>query len=172
MAVQQEFVDAFGAARRSAVHLEMRDSYAVDEETGQYAAWKAGNRDLDPDSEYWAPWTNLVRDAVGRGVVVRRARIVSEPASAYVRFEHSGTPVNIAAGELVRWLPRRDSIGIAVPTADYWVFDDTTVLLNHFTGDGGWDGIETRTDPAVVKLCAEAFESVWDRATPHADYPL
>ncbi|MFG3049848.1 DUF6879 family protein [Kitasatospora sp. NPDC048239] len=29
---------------------------------------------------------------------------------------------------------------------------------------------EVTTDPAVVKLCASAFEATWDRAIPHEDY--
>lgn len=34
------------------------------------------------------------------------------------------------------------------------------------------DDEEYTDDPAVVKLCADAFEAVWDLAVPHADYRL
>ena len=48
------------------------------------------------------------------------------------------------------------------------------VLFNHFTGDGGWSepGKELRTESAVVKQCADAFEAVWERAVPHAQYQI
>jgi hypothetical protein len=103
---------------------------------------------------------------------MRRARIVSEPVTEYIRFEHAGTVNNIAAGENVRWLPRRRASDIALPGNDFWVFDDRLVEWNHFTGDGGLVGHELTDDPAVVKLCASAFESVWERAVPHVEYQV
>jgi hypothetical protein len=58
----------------------------------------------------------------------------------------------VHAGELVRWLPRRQASDIALPGNDFWVFDDATVLFNHFNGDGDWavPGEELRTEPSVV----------------------
>lgn len=170
-----DWAEPFRAARVSAVHLEMRDTYAVGDETGPFDHWRAtGEADTDPESDMWRPWTSLVRDMVASGVVLRRARIVSEPVTEYIRYEHAGTGVNLAIGEEVRWLPRRQATDLALPGADFWLFDDTTVVFNHFTGNGDWDepGIETRTDPAVVKLCYDAFESVWDRAVPHEEYKI
>ena len=45
---------------------------------------------------------------------MRRARVVSEPVTDYIRYEHDLTFANVAAGELVRWLPRRNAADIAV----------------------------------------------------------
>lgn len=158
-------------AQRSAVHLEMRDSYMLDDP--DFLAWQRGHR-LDPAdrASWWRPWLDVVTEAVGRGVVMRRARIVSEPISDYVRYEYDGTFTNVAAGELVRWLPRRQTRDLALPGVDFWVFDDRSVVFNHFTGDGQWadHGMELVEDPALVKHCAGAFEAVWERAIPHEDY--
>jgi hypothetical protein len=158
-------------ARRSAVHLEMRDGYMLDDP--DFLAWQRGHR-LDPAdrASWWRPWLDVVAEAVGRGVVMRRARIVSEPISAYVRYEYDGTFTNMAAGERVSWLPRRQTRDLALPGVDFWVFDDRSVVFNHFSGDGHWaePGMELVTDPAIVKLCATAFEAVWERAIPHEDY--
>ncbi|WP_129839754.1 DUF6879 family protein [Streptomyces sp. RFCAC02] len=159
--------------RHSAVHLEMRDSYAVDYEDAGFRAWRDGHR-LDPDdrASWWRPWLDLMETTVARGVVVRRARIVSEPVSEYIRFEHSFTFTNVAAGEQVRWLPRRRASDIALPGNDFWLFDETWVHWNHFAGDGTWTGEEITDDPAAAKFCAEAFAAVWDRATPHDSYAI
>lgn len=55
-------------ARHSALHLETRDAYGVAEESSGFADWLAtGRRNTDPDSEYWAFWTGLVRRTVARG---------------------------------------------------------------------------------------------------------
>lgn len=171
--VPPPFADLLNACTRSAVHLEMRDAYAVDNEKGPFADWRAGVR-LDPAdrASWWRPWLDLISETVARGVVVRRARIVSEPVSEYIRYEHSGTFTNIAAGELVRWLPRRLASDIALPGNDFWLFDGTIVNWNHFTGDGNSAGPEITEDPAAAKLCGTAFEAVWERAIPHDQYQI
>jgi hypothetical protein len=167
------FADLLDGAQRSAVHLEMRDIYGVSGEAEDFARWQAtGERDLAPGSPYWKPWVELVRRTVARGVAVRRARIVSEPVTAYIRYEHAGTAVNIGAGEQVRWLPRRKASTIALPGDDFWLIDSMLVRWNHFTGDGGSAPGEITDDPAAARLCANAFEAVWSRAVPHDEYEI
>ncbi|MEI5099366.1 hypothetical protein RB200_13140 [Streptomyces sp. PmtG] len=167
------FGELLAAARHSAVHLEMRDAYGVGDEAGDFEAWKrTGQRDVDPASTYWSPWVELIQRTVARGVSVRRARVVSEPVTDYIRYEHAGTVVNVHAGEEVRWLPRRQASDIVLPGNDCWVFDGEAVLFNHFSGDGDWSepGWEVRTEPAVARLASAAFEAVWQRGVPHERY--
>jgi hypothetical protein len=167
------FAELLDGAKQSAIHLEMRDAYGVDGEAEDFARWQdTGRRDNDPASDYWAPWVGLVQRAVARGVAIRRARIVSEPVTDYIRYEHAGTPVNIAAGEQVRWLPRRQASDIALPGNDFWLIDHRLIRWNHFTGDGASGGGEISEDPAAVELCASAFEQVWTRGTPHDEYAI
>ncbi|MCX2970583.1 MULTISPECIES: DUF6879 family protein [Streptomyces] len=167
------FDELLDSAERSAVHLEMRDVYAVSHENEHFRMWKeTGVRPTDPDSPYWKAWTTLIRRTVARGVQVRRARIVSEPVSEYVRYGYAGAPVNLAAGEQVRWLPRRRASDIALPGNDFWLIDDRLIRWNHFTGDGASAGGEMCDDPAVANLCATAFESVWARAVPHSEFTV
>jgi hypothetical protein len=64
------------------------------------------------------PFHQSVADAVARGVTVRRARVVSEPVGDYIRYEHACTAQNIAAGEDVRWLPRRLASDLLIPGND------------------------------------------------------
>ena len=136
-----------------------------------FIAWQSGARDDPADrASWWRAWHQVIAEVTDRGVEVRRARIVSEPISDYVRFEYDLTHRNVTAGERVRWLPRRQATDLALPGNDFWLFDERLVLVNHFTGEGESAFHETTTDPSVVKLCASAFEAVWDRATPHEDY--
>ncbi|RPE35047.1 DUF6879 family protein [Kitasatospora cineracea] len=159
------------STRRSALHLEMRDGYMQDDPA--FVEWKAGYR-LDPDDRqsWWRPWLDVIAETTGRGVEVRRARIVSEPVSEYIRYEYDVTFPNVAAGEQVRWLPRRNASDIALPGNDFWLFDGKILRWGHFSGDGDSLGGELTEDPAAVKLCAEAFEAVWDRAIPHDQYTV
>ncbi|MFD7461326.1 MULTISPECIES: DUF6879 family protein [unclassified Streptomyces] len=167
------FSELLAGCRRSAVHLEMRDHYDDPDEAPRVAAWKSGYRpDPDDRSTWWRPWLDMVAETVARGVVIRRARIVSEPVSEYTRYLYDGTFTNVAAGEQIRWLSRRNASDLALPGNDFWVFDDRIVRFGYFSGEGAYLGDEVTEEPAVVKLCADAFEGVWSRATPHEDYRI
>ncbi|GAB3124252.1 hypothetical protein GCM10027160_45460 [Streptomyces calidiresistens] len=134
-----------------------------------YLDWKAGV-EIDP-VERFRDWYDLIVRTVGRGVRVRRARIVSEPLTDFIRHEHEVTPrLNIPAGEEVRWLPRRRASDLALPGNDFWVFDNRLVRFGHFAGDGTYLDQETTENPEVVGLCTSAFEAVWERAIPHERY--
>ncbi|MEV4947503.1 DUF6879 family protein [Streptomyces sp. NPDC053755] len=164
------FAELLGRCERSAVHLEMRDSYAP---TDRFEAWKRGERiDWDDRASWWHPYDQLITDTVARGVSIRRARIVSEPVTEYIRWEHYVTQANVTAGEDVRWLPRRRATDIALPGNDFWLFDGELLRVHHFSGDGAVVEDEITDDTATVKLCASAFEAVWDRAVPHHLYAI
>ncbi|MFI1679294.1 DUF6879 family protein [Streptomyces sp. NPDC020607] len=150
----------------------MRDGYMRSDQ--DFVSWSEDPRSVPPlRPPEMRPWLSLMKEITGRGVEVRRARIFSEPMSDYLRYEHHLTPSNMAAGELVRWLPRRRASDLALPGNDFWLFDDTLALFLHFTGDGELspEGDEERScAPEVVQLCRTAFEAVWERAVPHEEY--
>ena len=143
----EEWEALLTSARREAIHLEMRDRYAVSDEGDPFRRWLAGDP-LTPaeEAEWWRDWTELVTRITASGVTMRRARIVSEPVTDYIRYEWAGTHYNVEAGEDVRWLPRRGASAIALPGNDFWLIDGETVVFNHFTGDGEWLGNEVITD--------------------------
>ncbi|WP_411078665.1 DUF6879 family protein [Streptomyces sp. cmx-18-6] len=161
-----DFTALLRSAERSAVHLETRDSYMADP---LFDVWREG-RDVELPDEY-RQWQDLVRETTARGVTLRRVRVVSEPVTDYIRWEHSLTARhNIAAGESVRWLPRRLSSDLALPGNDLWLIDDERVLFHWFTGDGEWAGHEFNEDPATVKMVVTSIEALWDRAIPHQEF--
>jgi hypothetical protein len=159
------------ACQREAVHLELRDSYALENEAERLARFKAvGRRDEDNDAPDRRRWLALVSGVTGTGRRVRRARIVSEPVSDYIRYEWAGTNANVEAGEEIVWLPRRLASAIALPGNDFWLFDDTTAVFSVFTGRGEVAERQLTTDPGTLQLCRSAFEAVWAAATPHHSY--
>nr|BEK63886.1 hypothetical protein KPHV_11130 [Kitasatospora purpeofusca] len=162
---------AMAEAEFSAVHLEMRDNYTPNDP--QLQRYREGLR-YGPDDrpEWFQGWTAFAGEAIDRGVLMRRARIVSEPVTEYIRYEHHVTFLNVAIGEQVRWLPRRLAADIALPGTDLWMFDDSKIMFTFFSGDGDVVDREWTTEPSVVQLVKNAFETVWDRATPHESYVL
>jgi hypothetical protein len=164
-----EFGDLLAGCSVSALHLEMRDAYVPSDPS--FIAFTGGP--AYDRSERERKWHALIAPAVARGVQVRRARIVSEPVTDYIRFVHAVTEsMNISAGEQVRWLPRRHASDLCLPGNDFWLFDDELVRFHHFAGDGEHIEDELTDEPAAIKLCAAAFEAVWQRATDHRDYVI
>ncbi|MFC5145596.1 DUF6879 family protein [Streptomyces aureoversilis] len=163
--------ELLASAEHSAVHLEMRDTYMPSDPA--FIAWQNGTL-TDPvggDVEF-QQWLETVWAATGRGVGIRRARVFSVPESDCIRFEHYVSEANAKAGEDIRWLPRRQATDIPFPGNDFWVFDNQLVVVLHFTGDGeaAPDWLEPTRDERVLRLCTSAFEAVWERAVPHAEY--
>ncbi|MFG2525928.1 DUF6879 family protein [Streptomyces sp. NPDC048527] len=168
------FSDLFRQVRRCALHLEMRDGYMRSDP--HFLEWQRDPGSVLADAgPAGRPWLSLMKETTGRGVDVRRLRVVSEPASDYIRFEHHVTAGNVSAGEQVRWLPRRQASRLLLPGNDLWLFDDELVLFLHFTGEGELSphGDEERVaDPTVIARCRAAFEDAWDLGVPHDQHSL
>ncbi|MFI6661512.1 DUF6879 family protein [Streptomyces sp. NPDC050523] len=164
------FADLLAGCDNGAIHLEMRDTYAP---TERLKAWRRGERINWADrASWWHPYDQTIADAVARGVIIRRARIVSEPVSEYIRWEHYVTRELIEAGEQVGWLPRRHTTDLPLPGNDFWLFDGQLARVHHFDGDGALVDDEFSEDPAVLKHLSAAFEAVWERAVPHETYRI
>jgi hypothetical protein len=160
------FKDLIANTSHTAYHLELRDVYTPQSQL--YVDWLAGTA-IVPEEH--ADWFEIVGEAVGRGVDWRRARVVSEPVTDFIRFEWEAAGViNTPAGEKVRWLPRARASDLLLPGNDFWVFDNRLVRFTCFAGDGSYGPHELTDDPAVVKLCTDAFAAVWERSIEHADY--
>jgi hypothetical protein len=165
----QTLTELFGRAERSVTHLEMRDTYG---QTTGFRAWQEGVPVEQISAfEIFRPWIDLLRGFVDRGVQFRRARVVSEPVSDFIRYENAVTPAtNLAAGEQVRWLPRQQAAELALPGADFWQIDGGLVCFIFQSGDGDPAGYRMSDDPNVARLCGSAFEAVWERGIDHGEY--
>ncbi|MDX6738944.1 DUF6879 family protein [Actinocorallia sp. A-T 12471] len=151
-----------------ALHLELRDRYAMDAEV--IARWQAGERD-----EVFAsvkPWCDEVRAGVAAGKTYRRASVVSEPLSVYQRFCVAANAVKVEAGEDIRVVPRRLLSAIGVPGNDFWLLDRRVVVFGIFSGDDERVDIQWTEEHAVVGFCLRAFESIWALGIPQPEYEL
>jgi hypothetical protein len=166
--------ELIAGAVASAVHLEMRDTYTPSDPI--FHRWQAGEP-AEVLVGAWSEWLDLVSSCAGRGVRFWRARIFSTPPTEFLRYEYDLTPgLNLTAGEDVRWLPRSQASDLALPGNDFWLLDNAVVVFNIFDGEGEPlpDGKDEQItdDPAVVELCRNAFEAVWERAVPHHKYRM
>ncbi|WP_330330778.1 hypothetical protein OHS33_14290 [Streptomyces sp. NBC_00536] len=167
-AQQPSFAECIRDTRHSAVHLEMRDDYG---DNDRFAAWRRGDRiDWDDRSSWWRGFHDQIAEAVARGVSIRRVRVVSEPVAEYIRWEHYMTRANLAAGEQVRWVPRRLASDLVLPCNDYWLFDEGLARVHHFAGNGSLVADEFTSESDLLKLFAASFETAWERGIPHEEY--
>lgn len=154
--------------RQSFVHLETRDSYGTEVELPHLAKWRRG----EPDDYAWMSWwLDLLREHRAAGRTCRRLRTVSEPLSEYQRWVLSHAALFVDAGEDIRYQPRSRLTSVALPgSGDFYVFDDELVLFLHYAGNGTNASFEISDDAEVVRACRQAFQTVWDMATPFREY--
>ncbi len=162
---EPSFEDLLDATVRSVVHLEARDTY--DPTDPAFVKWQQ-----DGDTSYdWDAWISLIGAAVDRGVRFRRLRIVSEPVSDYIRWEHAISYGNLKAGEELRWLPRHLAFDLPHPVADFFLWDQRLIAYNFTAGNGVDTGrMEYIADPRHIIPVVGMFEMLWERGIPHTDY--
>lgn len=158
--------DLFREAQREAFHLEVRDSYAVASESDGLRRYLDG--EPDPTDYGQRPWAKFMRETTGRGVAVRRVRIVSVPHSDYQRWLLSITGSNIAAGEDIRYVARH--LAGQVPPDDWWLFDGDLVAFNLVNDAGQPAGMAITSDGGIAEYCRSVRDRLWSIATPYADY--
>ncbi|MBF6181682.1 DUF6879 family protein [Nocardia otitidiscaviarum] len=158
--------DLFGQCHREAFHLEVRDTYAVPEESEPLRRFLNGEPD---DNGWFEQWAQLMRKTTGRGVRVTRVRVVTVPHVDYQRWLLALAALNTAAGEDIRYLPRH--LAGTVPTDDFWLLDDARVVFNLVDENGRAAGAAaSTTDPRIAEQCRQTKERLWQLATPYADY--
>lgn len=97
--------------------------------------------------------------------------MVSEPVSDYQRRTLSHADLFVEVGEDIRYVARPRLATVLLPgSGDFYVFDNALALFLHYAGNGTNASFETTTDPDIVRTCRQAFDAVWDLATPVRDY--
>jgi hypothetical protein len=161
------FDDIFRTFERSAFHLEVEDSYHTPDESEPFRKFLEGEQD---DFEWHRSWLELMRETTKSGKRVERVRIVSVPHVDYTRWGLTVAPLNIAAGEDIRWLPRHLTQGMDLTADDFWLIDGSRVVFTVFTPEGKFSGGAETTDPTIVARCLRVRDQVWKAAISQADY--
>jgi len=158
---------ALALSSKRAFHLEQRDSYNVAAEDEPFGRWLRGQ----PDDYAWhQDWLHFLREATAAGIAVQRVRLASVPHTDYIRWGLDVSPLNIEAGEDIRYLPRQLADDITLPEEDYWLLDDDTLILSVFSADGRTGGFAREPGPELLRHCLVVRDQVWDRAIPYAQY--
>ncbi|XKK41809.1 hypothetical protein HFP72_17010 [Nocardiopsis sp. ARC36] len=167
----EEFSQQFKDFKHTAWKLEVRDRYNVGKEA-QDIQWFLRTGDLGREANFaqTSAWHRNVTSGRAEGKTWQRVRVVSEPLSDYIRWEHAVTRFNIEAGEDIRWLPRHHPGAAELPDFDFWLFDSEWGCLLHFDDDDVPFKSESIDDPATIARYCRWRDIAWNHAIPHGEY--
>ncbi|MGQ0838380.1 DUF6879 family protein [Actinokineospora sp.] len=162
------FGDLFRNFARSAFRLETRQVYRIVREQARIARFLAGEPKPEAD-EAQAAWHSLVRTNIACGKSMQRVRLIRRPMTEYVRYGLSWSiPANIEAGESYRILDVTERTP-DLPNQDFWMFDDSTVLLLHYHDDGSFLG-RTLAEPNEIERYVQWSTIAVKESVPFGEY--
>lgn len=130
----EEWAAKFQTFQREAWRLETLPQYLVPQEADEFAAFKKGERFPGP---YEDSWIDMIRRCTATGGSMGRVHIVTRPLSDYLRFEFDRYYQHQAPiGEDIRILDVTDKDNPLAGVQDFWMFDQSTVVLMHYESDG------------------------------------
>ncbi|MDK1476110.1 hypothetical protein QNO07_22260 [Streptomyces sp. 549] len=153
--------------QHTAWRLETRRGYASDRNSPN---WEPSRRGADftfaPDN----PWHRNVRAQIRQGKRFERVRLVDDPPTEGQRFLLATGAGNVAAGEDIRNLWRADAERLALPAADFWLFDSRVLVRFVFDDQDVTLGVQVTEDPAAVVHACQVRDAAWHHAIPTATF--
>lgn len=151
----------------TAKRLEQHPIYVSDVHTGGIDRYLAGEVGPDDWRTEQNPWTDHVRRHAAAGRYYQRVRIHEDPPTPYQQIMRQASKANVLAGEHQRYLtrPQADALGITPDHGDWWIFDDTTMVLYHVASD--WTQLaELITDQPTIAEALDTWHRAFKEATP------
>lgn len=150
-----EFAEQLRTFERSAFRLELQREYREPSEADTLARFLAGNPQDPTEVPGLRDWFTQIADLTSRGRRIERVRVHDEPLTDYQRWERWIGAWNIRAGETIRYLTRQQAHDVdllpAAGTTDWWLLDDSRLILMHFDEVGHRVANELTTDPALIE---------------------
>ena len=164
-----EWASRFRSFKREAFRLETLPQYLVPQEHEQFSAFKAaGVVPVVPDEP--GGWFETVRMARARGARMRRVHVITEPLSAYLRFEFAAYyGLNTEAGEEIRILDLGKTGPLDLPDLDFWMFDEAEVVHMMYEPDGTQTGRKVLDSPDLARFLGWR-DLAWDHSIPFVEY--
>ena len=162
----------FRSFKQSAYRLETLQSYAEQSESSPFDLYRRGEQ---PESSFMADWCQMVRGHVEAGRSMRRVHIVDLPLSQYMRFEIECCYGDTGrAGEEIRLLEREKLPRVVSNAAleDFWLFDDSTVMVNDYDQNGTIFQARISSVPKLVQHYVAIDRQIWELSVPFQEFYL
>ncbi|MEU8913582.1 DUF6879 family protein [Streptomyces nigrescens] len=130
-----EWRATFRDFRSEAWRLETLSQYLVPQEAEEIKGFRDGKR-IDPET-FSCDYTERLRRQRREGRRQGRVHVVTRPLSEYLEFEFSRYyQPHIRAGEHIRILDVTNRENPLPGVQDFWMFDQSTVVLMRYEPDG------------------------------------
>ncbi len=150
----EEFGELFRGYERTAFRLELQRQYSEPIEADTFAKFVAGDPQPPTEVPELAAWFTQVREQTTRGLRMERVRVHEDPPTDYQRWERWIGAWNIASGEVMRYMTRAKAreVGLlpAAGDKDWWLLDETQLIVMTFDGEGRRLSMELITDQADI----------------------
>ena len=159
----REFFNAF---KREAFRLETLPVYDMASEQAEFDSFLATGELHIPDDDQWL---TRVRHFRATGRWVGRVHMLTRPLNDYMRYEFAVYRHTVRAGEDVRILDTTDQPDTALPSQDFWLFDESAVVRMDYTPSGVQVGRELleAVDPTPYVACKRLALA---KAVPFQEY--
>lgn len=158
--------ELLGTVTRSSWRWECQGHYEVDR--AALDRWLRGEPEVeDADDVAWVAYLRRLSDA---GIPFERVRMQPEPPTDYIRWMLATTTRNTDAGEDIRWITETRARELEMPTYDFYLLDDSRVVILHFDVDTVLTGVEVIDDEDVIHQHRQLRDRVWPHAVPHSEY--
>jgi hypothetical protein len=155
----------FDQFARSAWRWECQTDYAIDH--GALNRWKQG---LPRETAGKQRWLDYISKITTAGQRFDRVRMYNEPLNDYLRWMIEFTHENVAAGEDIRWIPESTARELAMPSYDFYLFDEEQLAIMRFDPVTKLlADLDVTDDPELVEQHRVFRDRVWPLAVPHAD---
>jgi hypothetical protein len=149
-----EFWQAFLAFKKSAWRWEHQPAYYIGYEHHQFDDFLAGCPQPPTENADLRSWMAQVKRQTHEGKTVGRVRVIDEPPTDYQRWMQWMDAWNTAAGEIIDYVTRRSALRHGLPATggdDWWLFDDTRLVVMHHDEVGRRVRVELVVDEPEVE---------------------
>jgi hypothetical protein len=149
-----EFGHLLRTFQATAFRLELQPAYSEPTEHDTVARFLAGQPQPPTEVPELREWFNQVEALTSAGKSIRRVRVQEDPPTGYQQWERWIDQWNTDAGEHITYLTRQQARDLGLlPDAgdtDWWLLDDTLLILMRFASDGSRVSTETTVDPDLI----------------------
>lgn len=157
-----ELIDS---ATRTLFRLEVRPSYDVSSDGGDFQRYMRG--EPGPDPERKAAWHKVLQADLDRGVVTSRVRLIHAPPTAYELYSCEWGYAHNTAYERIRIadLAGRPGNALLVSLPDFWLVDGRRMAVMHYSAEGAYMGF-TEAGPERLAHGLAVADAAWHLAIP------
>jgi hypothetical protein len=142
------FFDSF---QREAFRLETHPVYDMASEQEEYEQFLTTGELHIPDDD---PWLVRVRQFRASGRWIGRVHVLRQPLNDYLRYEFAVYRHTSQAGEDIRVLDLTTQPDPGLPSQDFWLFDETSVVRMDYDQHGRQTGRELLQDTDLAPYVA------------------